>query len=143
MKGRPCDRASDLVLAWQDEMTGAGFLPQPEGRPSRVVRPLVPARRRSTREPPVIPATPERMEALSAAIASLAAAFACEGCGEPGGHTTDCTVKPGRLAPHGTRAAAVRHEWRGEDPCEACLAARREYDTVSKRKWRAREREAA
>ena len=77
--------------------------------------------------PPVVPGPPpppEVAEALDGLIAGIAAAFArCAGCLEPGpGHTTDCTVRPGKLMPHGTYAAARRHGRRGEGLCDACKA---------------------
>jgi hypothetical protein len=61
-------------------------------------------------------------------IGHLAAALGtCEDCRETLGHTTDCRVSPGRLKPHGTRAAVTRHDRRGEGPCERCAPVREAF----------------
>jgi hypothetical protein len=132
---RPGDRAARR--AWNEELDVliAGLM---EAGPGPLVDPLP---RRLGRIRAAVP--------LSAAIdidgviGCLAEALGtCEDCLEPNGHTTDCLASPGRLKPHGTRAAVSRHGRRGEDPCGLCAPVRVAVYAELSRNHRPRRRDA-
>lgn len=56
---------------------------------------------------------------------------------------TETCVRVTDLAPHGTRAAYVRHKRNGEQPCEPCIHAFRAYTRNRARARRERARKAA
>jgi len=67
---RPCDRASALILAWQDELTALGLLPPGAGRSVRRGRPA------TVKFAPLSPQSRELREQARKRAARLAAAEA-------------------------------------------------------------------
>jgi len=49
----------------------------------------------------------------------------------------------GRPRRHGDHAGFAAHEYRGEDPCEACIAGEKAYKAAWRAKRKTRQREAA